>query len=116
LVEIRDGTSWKRALWRKKYTEPGVYTEHVYIRYGPGYYSLTVVMQTSHGLVYEDAFNIGYNVHFLDGFGILLWLPLLVASAAILLCGSQRSNWEDEDFDEGRDGHSLGILGRDLPS
>jgi len=118
LVEIRDGPSWKRVLWRNEYAEPGVYTDRVYIRYGPGYYTLSVVMQTSHGILYEDRFSIGYNVRFLDGFGILLWLPLLLASVGILLCGAKKANWDDEDFDDGvRDGNSrLGILGRALPT
>lgn len=116
LVEVRDGPSWKRVLWRQEYKEPGVYTENVYIRFGPGYYALSLTMQTSHGIIYEDMFSIAYNVRFLDGLGILLWLPLLIASAAILLCGAKRTNWEDEDFDDGRDGHSLGILGRALPT
>lgn len=123
VVEIRDGPSWRRALWRNEYTEPGVYTDRVYIRYGPGYYTLSVVMLTSHGIIYEDQFSIGYNVKFLDGFGILLWLPLLVASAGILLCGTRRTaDWEDEEFDAGGGGgvggrnHRLGILGRALPT
>jgi len=116
VVEIRDGSSWKRLLWRQEYTEPGVYTDRVYVRYGPGYYTLFVTMRTSHGLIYEDTFSIGYNVKFLDGFGTLLWLPLLVASAAILLCGAKKTNWDDEEFDGGRDGHSMGILGRALPT
>ena len=117
LVEIRDGTSSKRALMRQEYTSPGVYKERIYIRYGPGYYTLSVVMVTSSGLVYEDSFAIGYNVHFLDGFGILLWLPLCIACATMVLCGAKRSNWNDEDYDdEARDSSNLGILGRSLPT
>jgi hypothetical protein len=115
-VDIRDGTSWKRILWRGEYTSPGVYTERVYVRYGPGYYSLSVVLRTSHGMVYEDSFSVGYNVHFLQGFGVLLWLPLLFASVAILLCGAKKQNWDDDDYDGGRDGDNQGILGRSLPS
>ena len=116
LVEIRDGPSWKRVLWRSEYTQPGVYTDRVYVRYGPGYYTLSVTLHTSHGIIYEDSFSIGYNVRFLDGFGILLWLPLLVASVGILLCGAKKANWDDEEFDGGRDGHRMGILGRALPT
>lgn len=116
VVEIRDGPSWLRVLWRNTYTEPGVYTDRVYIRYGPGYYTLFVTLQTSHGLIYEDTFSIGYNVKFLDGFGILLWLPLLVSAIAILMCGAKKSNWDDDEFDGGREGRSLGILGRSLPT
>ena len=115
-VEIRDGTSAKRVIWRKRYQEPGVYTERIYIRFGPGYYSLSVVLHTTHGLVYEDIFQVRYNINFLDGFGVLLWLPLLLASTAILFCGAKKTNWDDEGYDGGRDGSSLGILGRALPT
>jgi hypothetical protein len=117
LVEVRDGPSSKRALFRAKYDTPGVYTERFYIRYGPGYYTLHVTMLTSHGLLYEDTYHIGYNVRFMDGFGTLLWLPLLVAALTIVLFGSKKSNWDDDDeVDSDREGHSLGILGRTLPS
>ena len=115
-VEIRDGTSVKRTLWRKEYSEPGVYTERVYIRYGPGYYTLSLVMFTTHGLVYEDTFQVQYNIDFMDGFGILVWLPLVLASTTILLCGSKRGSWDDEEADDARDDGNLGILGRALPS
>ena len=126
LVEVRDGPSWKRALWRNSYNATGVYTERVYVRYGPGYYTLYVTMQTSHGIIYEDTFSIGYNIHFLDGLDVYLWLPLLIAAIIIFVLGaSKRPNWnsihdidEQQDnhvteyYDNGRDGHSLGILGR----
>lgn len=115
-VEIRDGPSSKRVLFRAKYEEPGVYTDRFYIRYGPGFYTLHVVMLTSHGLLYEDTFHIGYNVRFMDGFGILLWLPLLMAAVPILLFGTRKRNWEDTETDRDHDGHTLGILGRSLPS
>ncbi|GAX12605.1 hypothetical protein FisN_13Lh065 [Fistulifera solaris] len=116
-VEIRDGTSSKRALWRGEYNQSGVYTERVYIRYGPGFYSLSVVLRTSHGLVYEDNFPVRYNIHFMEGLGILLWLPLLLASAAILFCGSRKGSLEDDDLTEIRGSTgSLGILGRALPT
>lgn len=117
VVEVRDGTSSKRALMRTEYTSTGIYKERIYVRYGPGYYTLSVVMISSHGLVYEDSFAIGYNVHFLNGFGVLLWLPLCVACVTIVLCGAKRSNWNDEDYDDdARENASLGILGRSLPT
>ncbi|GAX27828.1 hypothetical protein FisN_13Hh065 [Fistulifera solaris] len=116
-VEIRDGTSSKRALWRGEYNQTGVYTERIYIRYGPGFYSLSVVLRTSHGLVYEDNFPVRYNIHFMEGLGVLLWLPLLLASAAILFCGSRKGSLEDDDLTEIRGSNSsLGILGRALPT
>jgi len=108
-VSIRDGTSSKRLLFFKEYNVTGTYTERIYINHGPGYYSLKVSLKTTHGLTYEDVFHIGYNVHFLDGFGLLLWLPLLVAGIPMLLC-SRKKNWEDDDFD------GEGILGRELPT
>ena len=117
VVEVRDGTSSKRALMRAEYTSTGVYKEKIYVRYGPGYYTLSVVLISSHGLVYEDSFAIGYNVRFLNGFGILLWLPLCVACITIVLCGAKRSNWNDEDYeDDARENANLGILGRSLPT
>ena len=117
LVEVRDGTSSKRVVFRQQYSETGVYSEKVYIRYGPGWYSLSVVLLTTHGLMYEDSsFTVRYNVNFMNGFDILLWLPLVLASVAILLCGAKKANWDDEEFDGGRDGQGLGILGRALPS
>jgi len=113
-VEIRDGTSAKRAIWRKVYSETGVITEKVYIPYGPGYYTLTVLLRTTHGLVYEDSFHLSYNVHYMDGLGVLLWLPLLVATVAMVICTSKGS-WEDDD-ERDNQRSSLGILGRSLPS
>lgn len=114
-VEVRDGTSHKRPLLQKEYHETGVYTERVFVRFGPGYYTLSVILKTTHGIIYEDNFQLGYNVHFMDGFGLLLLLPLLFASAAILLCGVKKTDWEDDDFDGGRDGHG-GVLKSTLPS
>ena len=115
-VDIRDGTSSKRVLWRKEYSQPGVYTERIFIRYGPGYYALSVVMKTSHGLLYEDTFHMGYNVDFMDGFGSLLVVPLLVAALTILLCGVKKPSWDDEDADSDRESNVRGILDQELPS
>ena len=116
MVSIRDGMSTKRELLHNEYNSPGVYTERVYIRFGPGLYNINVQLATSHGLLYHDTFQVGYNVHFMDGFSALLWLPLVLSALAIFLCGAKRPDWSDEDFDDGRvDGH-LGILGRTVSS
>jgi hypothetical protein len=115
-VEFRDGTSSKRVLGRTVYNSTGVYTERLYIPYGPGFYSISAILKTTHGLMYEDTFHIGYNVHFMDGFGLLLWLPLVLAAIPIIFCGRKKLNWDDEDYDDGARGErGLGILGR-LPS
>lgn len=110
-VEIRDGTSAKRAMFRKTFNEAGVYTERLYINYGPGYYTLTVLLRTSHGLQYEDVFHLGYNVHYMDGFGLLLWLPLFLASIFIVSCSKRKANWDDDEYDEVARGKNQGILG-----
>jgi hypothetical protein len=115
-VEIRDGASPKRALLKTEYNKPGVYTERVYVRFGPGFYSLSVVLTTTHGLVYEDIFHIGYNVHFMSGFGMLLWLPLVVAAATIVFCGVKRDSYDDDGEMNGDRSSSMGILGRVLPT
>ena len=119
-VDIRDGTSGSRVLLRKEYNDVGVFTERVYIPYGPGYYTLSVLLKTSHGLVYEDVFHLGYNVNYMDGFGILLWLPLLLATVCIFLCGVEKTgHWDDDDFDstgtQDRRSSQQGILGGPLP-
>ena len=73
-------------------------------------------MTTSHGLIYEDCFVTGYNVHFMAGFGVMLWLPLAIASLTIFMCGVKKANWDDgEEGDEDREGNQ-GILGRALPT
>lgn len=110
-VEIRDGTSTKRAMWRNTYNETGVYTERLYIPHSAGYYSLTVQMRTTNGLVYEDVFHIGYNVNYMDGFGLMLWLPLLLAAITIFLGSSRNIRWDDDDYEKDRNGGGLGILG-----
>ena len=106
-VEIKEGTS--RFVFRKEYTSPGVYTERLFIPYGPGYYELSVILKTTHGLVYEDAFHLGYNVNYMDGFGILLWLPLTIATAAVFLMGTRKVHWDDDDYQG--DSSNQGILG-----
>jgi hypothetical protein len=109
-VEIRDGTSPKRAVFRKTYSQSGVYTERLYINYGPGFYTLSVLMKSTHGIYYEDIFHVGYNVHFMDGFGLLLYLPLFLAAIPIFFCSKKKANWDDDDFGEDeRDGKGLGI-------
>lgn len=112
-VDIRDGTSPKRSLFRKVYVLPGVYTERIYVSFGPGFYTLSVLLKTTHGIYYEDTFHLGYNVHFMDGFGLLLYIPLFLAAVPILLCSKKKADWNDDDFgDDERDGKGLGILGR----
>lgn len=111
-VEIRDGTSTKRAVWREKYNMTGVYTERVFIPHGAGYYALTVLMRTSNGIVYEDTFHVGYNVNYMDGFGLMIWLPLLLAAITIFLGSSRNIKWDDDDYESNdRNGGGLGILG-----
>jgi len=112
-VEIRDGTSPTRVIFRKTFDQAGVYTERVYIKYGPGFYTLSVILKTTNNIFYEDTFHLGYNVHFMDGFGLLLYLPLFLATIPILFCSRKKANWDDDDFGEDeRDGKGLGILGR----
>jgi hypothetical protein len=108
-VEIREGTS--RLVFVKEYESSGVYTERFFIPYGPGYYQLSVILKTTHGLVYEDAFHIGYNVNYMDGFGLLLWLPLTIATVAAFLLGSRKTHWEDEDYQGDTRNGKQGILG-----
>jgi hypothetical protein len=116
-VEIRDGPSHKRALFRSQYDRPGVYSERVFVLFGPGYYSFHVILTTSHGLVYEDVFHLGYNVHFMSGFGVLLWLPLISFGLIILACGT-RKDLPGLDDQHDRDVPSLGGSSRSqaLPS
>ncbi|KAG7355106.1 FG-GAP repeat-containing protein [Nitzschia inconspicua] len=108
-VEVREGTS--RLLFVKEYSASGVYTERLFIASGPGYYELSVILTTTHGLVYEDAFHIGYNVNYMDGFGLLLWLPLTIATIAAFLMGSRKTHWEDDDFQGDNRNGKQGILG-----
>ena len=111
LVEIKTGTS--KLVLSRQYDTPGVYSERLYIPFGPGYYQMSVLLKTTHGLTYEDAFHIGYNVNYMDGFSLLLWLPLTIATIAVFLMGANKSqSWEDEDFESS---NGKGILGGGLP-
>jgi len=110
-VEIKAATSL--SVFRKEIESPGIYTERVYIPFGPGYYQLSVILKTSHGLIYEDAFHIGYNVNYMSGFSMLLWLPLTIATICVFLMGAkkQNQNWDEDDFES----NGQGILGNNLP-
>jgi hypothetical protein len=131
-VEIRDGTSVDRALFRKEYDAPGIYSEKIFNEYGPGYYNIVVRLTTTHGIVYEDMFSIGYNVNHLEGLSYLLVVPLITFALMLVACGSTKSrgkvNWRERE--EGLDyvepeeddgfamngryagGRGMGILGR----
>jgi hypothetical protein len=78
-VEIRDGPSARRRIFQKTYNRPGIYTDKIYIPYGPGYYTLSVRMKTNHGLVYEDVIHLGYNVNYSIGLTSMLIFPIMVA-------------------------------------
>jgi hypothetical protein len=108
-VEIREGTS--RLVFVKEYQSSGVFTERFFIPFGPGYYELSVILKTSHGLVYEDAFHIGYNVNYMDGFGMLLWLPLTIATVAAFFMGSRKQHWDADDYQSDDRNGKQGILG-----
>lgn len=112
-VEVRVGTSVP--IFRKTYNTVGVFTERMYIPTGPGYYQVTAMLKTTHGLIYEDTFHIGYNVNYMTGFGIMLWLPLLLSSVCIYLCGTRKTHWDDEDYDGDELNGRQGILGGPLP-
>ena len=112
-VEIKTGTS--KLVFIKLFDSPGVYTERLYIPSGPGYYEMSVILKTSHGLLYEDAFHLGYNVNYMAGFSMLLWLPLTIATILVFLLGAKNTpNWDDDDYESS---NGKGILGndRDIP-
>jgi hypothetical protein len=115
IVEIRDGPSWNRVLQREEFTAPGKYTVRVYIKYGPGFYRLSATLHTTNGIIYEDTFTVAYNVGFLDGFGILLWLPLLLVSTIILFYGN-REVVDDADYGDSESGGLLGRHRGELPT
>ncbi|KAL3938023.1 MAG: hypothetical protein SGBAC_006980 [Bacillariaceae sp.] len=96
-VELREGMS--KARFRKTYNATGVYTEKMHIASGPGYYSISVTLTTTHGIIYEDNFHIGYNLSYMDGFGTLLWLPLLIGAVTILIMGVREAQWDDDEYE-----------------
>ncbi|KAL9184345.1 hypothetical protein ACHAXT_002431 [Thalassiosira profunda] len=109
-VDVRAGMNAKRTVFSHTYDDPGVYTERIQIPYGPGYYAFSVVLRTSHGIVYEDTFHIGWNVNYMGGLWLIVCLPLVLAAIPILLFKRQ-PNWEeDDDFALGSS--RGGILGR----
>jgi len=109
LVDMRYGTSAKKMMFRKTYERPGTYTEQVFVPFGPGYYTVTARLTTTHGLVYEDVFSLGYNINFDTGLAWIVLVPLIVA-AIPLLSVRRKANWEeDDDFRSG--GAGGGILG-----
>mmetsp|Transcript_4506 Transcript_4506/g.11353 ORF Transcript_4506/g.11353 Transcript_4506/m.11353 type:complete len:698 (+) Transcript_4506:1017-3110(+) len=112
-VDIKEGTS--NLVFRKTFTAPGVYTERLFIPRGPGYYTLSIVMKTTHGLTYEDAFHLGYNVNYMDGFALLLWLPLTIATIGVFLMGTKKTHWDDDDYQGEDNSGRQGILGGPLP-
>jgi len=110
-VDIRAGMSAKRTIFSKTYASTGVYTERIQIPFGPGYYALSVRLRTTHGIVYEDTFHIGFNVNYMGGLWWIVCFPLIVATVPILMF-RRKPNWE-EDEDYG--GRGTGILGRMPP-
>lgn len=109
-VDIRAGMSAKRTIMTYTYNATGAYTERVQVPFGPGYYSISVRLRTTHGLVYEDTFHVGFNVNYMSGLWTLVCLPLVIATALVLM-KVRKPNWEeDEDY-----GGRAGILGRTPP-
>jgi len=107
-VEVRAGMSAKRTIFYQSYNTTGIYTERVQIPFGPGYFSITVSLRTTHGIVYEDTFHIGFNVDYMGGLWLIVFLPLVLASIPIFMF-RRKPNWEeDEDYGGSRNG----ILGR----
>lgn len=114
-VEVRAGMSAKRTIFLRSYNATGTYTERVQIPYGPGYYSLTVLLRTTHGIVYEDTFHLGFNVDYMGGLWLIVCLPLVLAAIPILMF-RRKPNWEDDDYGNGSNyGSRSGILGRTPP-
>jgi hypothetical protein len=108
-VDIRAGISVKRTIYTRTFNTTGVYTERIQIPFGPGYYALSVRMVSTHGIVYEDSFHIGWNVNYMGNLWLIVCLPLVLASIPILFF-KRKANWkEDDDF--GDNARGLGILG-----
>lgn len=112
-VEVRAGMSVKRVVYSHTYDAPGVYTERIQIAYGPGYYAFAVRLRTTHGIVYEDTFHLGWNVNYMGGLWLIVCLPLVLAAIPILMFKRQ-PNWKEEDY-EGDSSRGNGILGRAPP-
>jgi len=113
-VDVRAGMSVKRTVFSHTYDAPGVYTEKIQIPYGPGYYAFSVRLRTTHGIVYEDTFHIGWNVNYMGVLWLIVCLPLVLAAIPILMF-KRKPNWE-EDKDYGGGSRGTGILGRAPPS
>jgi hypothetical protein len=47
----------------------------------------------------------------MDGFGLLLWLPLFLAAIFIMSCSKRKASWDDDEYDEAARGKGTGILG-----
>ncbi len=77
--------SVKRTVFSHKYDAPGVYTERIQIPYGPGYYTFSMRLRTTHGIAYEDAFHLGWNVNYMGGLWLIVCLPLILAAKPILM-------------------------------
>ena len=93
---------------------PGIYTEQVFVPFGPGYYTVTARLTTTHGLVYEDVFSLGYNVDFASGLAWIVLVPLIVA-AIPLLSIRRKANWqEDDDFSSGGGASGRILAGEDV--
>ena len=84
-VEVRAGMSAKRTVYTRTFNATGVYTERIQIPFGPGYYAFSVRMTTTHGIVYDDTFHVGWNVNYMGGLWLIVCLPLVLASIPILM-------------------------------
>ena len=85
--------SAKRTIFSYAYNNTGIYTERIQIPYGPGYYALSVRLRTTHGIVYEDTFHIGFNVNYMGALWWMVCLPLVFATIPILMF-RRKPNWE----------------------
>lgn len=84
-VEVRRGTSTSQLFLQKMYNATGLYSEQIFIPNGPGFYTLTFVMKTTHGLVYEDSFQIAYNINYTAGMLWMILLPLIFALVPLFM-------------------------------
>mmetsp|Transcript_16506 Transcript_16506/g.23465 ORF Transcript_16506/g.23465 Transcript_16506/m.23465 type:complete len:1122 (+) Transcript_16506:215-3580(+) len=113
-IEMRDGVSSSRPIFQKKYNATGLYTENIHIPYGPGYYAISLILRTSHGLVFEDVFHLGYNINYADGLVMIFLIPLAIFIVP-LFCFRKKSNWENDE-DAGDGSREIGTLGKSLPT